>query len=174
MERSSSMSTKRSGRSFDMDTQRHCAAAFRSTPPLNHMMRSLATVLLLPILVGCPFQDEAAPAAVFPDPRSVSKLVTSESLQLSNRTAIEQFVGALTPLKSGWRYTWNTYPTPQATVLLLGPNESTLCRVDLGTNWLGSDCGQPKSGSMWPPYVHLSSAQARWFRDSVGGKWEVK
>ena len=144
------------------------------TSTLNDTMRSLATVLLLPILVGCPFQDKPAPAAVFPDPRSVSKLVTSESLQISNRTAIGQFLGGLTPLKSGWVYSWHTYPTPQTTVVFLGPNESALCRVDLGLNWLGSDCGQSKSGPKWPPYVHLSSAQARWFRDSVGGKWEVK
>jgi hypothetical protein len=137
-------------------------------------MRALVALLLFPVLVGCPFQDKPAPTAVFPDARSVSKLVASESLQISSRTSIEQFLGALAPLKSGWLYTWHTYPTPRATVVLLGPNESTLCRIDLGPNWLGSDCGQTKSGPKWPPYVHLSSAQARWFRDSVGGKWEVK
>jgi hypothetical protein len=140
----------------------------------NNTMRALVAPPVLALLVGCPFQDKPAPTAVFPDSRGVTKLVVFEGLQISNRTAIEQFLGALAPLDSGWLYTWHTYATPQATVVLLGPGESALCRVDLGRNWLGSDCGQAKSGSQWPPYVRLSPEQARWFRDSVGGKWEVK
>lgn len=137
-------------------------------------MRGPVAVVYSIVLAGCLFQDKPAPPAVFPDAPGVSKLVVASDVQISDSAAIEQFLGALSPLKSGWRYTWHTYPTPQAVVFLVGPGETTLCRVFLGPNWLGSDCGQPKSAEPWPPYIHLSSAQARWFRDRVGGKWEVQ
>jgi hypothetical protein len=137
-------------------------------------MHALLVLLLVLLISGCPLQDEPSPPPTFPRAEGISRLAVSKGVQLTERSSIDRFVEALSPLQSGWGYTWHTYPTPQASVFFVGPGEVPLCRVDLGPNWLGSDCGQLKSGAKWPPYVHLSPAQARWFRDAVGGKWEVK
>lgn len=137
-------------------------------------MRRLALILFALMVSGCPLQDEPAPAPSFPNATGVSKLVVSRGEIITDRAAIARFVGALLPLQSGWGYTWHTYPSAQATVTLVGLDGVSLCRVDIGPNWLGSDCGHSQPQRNWPPYVHLTSAQARLIRDTVGGIWEVK
>jgi len=110
---------------------------------------------------------------VFPAAKDVVKLTVSNGMTLLDRPKIEEFLASASELRRGWAYTWHTYPTPQATVLVHGASGAYICRVDLGPNWLGSDCGEPKAGAHGRPLVNLSKEQARTFRDLVGGKWRV-
>jgi hypothetical protein len=115
----------------------------------------------------------------FPDKEIVSSL-RSELHQkatmvqvISNPTQVAAFLEAIRSLK-GW-YWWKgriTYAIPQATVVLTAQNGVELCRVDVGTNWLGSACGVAYQGAR-PPLIRLTSSEALYFRSLVGGTWEL-
>ena len=122
---------------------------------------------------GCTFVEKSAPPPSFPLAAQVSELTVSRGSSIKERAAIDLFVSNLHSLKGNWSYTWHTYPTPRATVSLVGQSSSeVLCRIDIGPNWLGSTCGDTAKG--WPPYTDLSREQAMKFRALVGGTWEVR
>lgn len=136
-------------------------------------MRTFFALVVVVIATGCSqFEDAPAPSPVFPDTESVSRIANSSGIPITNPDEIREFMAALQLLNSGWSYTWHTYPTPSASIVLVDKSNQPVCRVDLGPNWLGSTCGHIKAG--WPPYVKLSPEQALFFRDIVGGKWDVK
>lgn len=98
-------------------------------------------------------------------------LVMSRGESARDQAAIDLFLSSLNSLKGAWNYTRHTYPTPEAEISLFSSSEM-LCRIDIGTDWLGSTCGHSAKG--WPPYTHLTREQATVFRELVGGSWEVR
>lgn len=108
----------------------------------------------------------------FPLDGVVSRLDFRSHASISQPSQVDAFVRELGKLKSGWRRPFDTFPTPQATVGLIDSSGGLLCVVWVGPNWLGSKCGLPETSR--PLLIPLTSTQARYFRDLVDGKWEVK
>lgn len=133
-------------------------------------MRLVATILASTLSVSCAPTD--APAPSFPSAGSVAKLVVRSGASISEPNQIAEFIVALSSLNHGWNYSFDTYPTPQANIVFINMKNQPLCSVYLGPNWLGSNCGQQREGTM--PLVRLTLEQANYFRNFVGGTWVVK
>jgi hypothetical protein len=136
-------------------------------------MRIASSLLVATFISGCSsFTNTPAPSPIFPSTESVAWIEGSPSGPISDGEKISQLMSALRKVNEGWYYTWHTYPSPQASLMLLDSSGHAICSVYFGPNWLGSTCGHSKPG--WPPMATLSGDQARNFRNMVGGKWEVK
>jgi len=135
---------------------------------ISRGFHTLHILLWVTILAGC---YASAPRPVFPDAQAVSSLSVKDGAAVREPRRIAEFLDALKALDRQWKYTWHTYPTPQAVVMLVDANNRPLCAIDLGPNWLGSTCGHSKPG--WPPFVELTPEQALYFRTFVDGKWPI-
>jgi len=133
-------------------------------------MRLAATILASTLSAACVPAD--APAPSFPHTDSVSNLAVRSGATISELNQVSEFITALGYLNHGWHYPFNTYPTPQVSIVLMNLKAQPLCSVYLGPNWLGSNCGQQREGTM--PLIRLTVEQASYFRNFVGGTWEVK
>ncbi len=134
-------------------------------------MKIRAAFLVLIIVTGCSqFADKPASPPIFPDTSSVVRIEAVDGSQsISDHAAISEFLNQPRQVKSGWSFTWHTYPTPQKSVFLKDNANGNLCRVDFGPRWIGSNCGRPAEG--WPPLAATSSAQDKYFQHFVGAKW---
>ncbi|RTL31742.1 MAG: hypothetical protein EKK49_11980 [Rhodocyclaceae bacterium] len=92
---------------------------------------------------------------------------------MTEPSKIAELFAALGQIKGQWGYTWHTYPSPQRKIVFIGLSGKALCRLDIGVNWVGSDCGVELK-SNWPPLLTISREQALFLRDFVAGTWEVK
>jgi hypothetical protein len=133
-------------------------------------MRSATLTLSVLCLFGC---ETSAVSPSFPVATQVSQLSISGGKVVTEQSKISELFAHLGQIKGGWSYTWHTYPTPQAQIFFAGSSGQTLCRLDIGPNWVGSNCGVELK-SNWPPFVTISREQALFFRDFVAGTWEVK
>ena len=132
--------------------------------------------MIVTCLLGCDIASEPAPRVTFPTRAIIVKLAISvddRSSTIDDSIKIDAFMAELSKPKGAWHHVPDTYPGPQAMVTLVNASNEQLCRVDIGLNWLGSTCGQTDH-SKWPPLVTMSPGQARYFRDAVGGNWEIK
>ncbi len=133
-------------------------------------MRTTSLFLFALCLFGC---ETSAVFPSFPLATQVSQLSISGGQIVTEQSKISELFAYLSQIKGGWSYTWHTYPTAQATILFVGNSGQALCRLDIGPNWVGSDCGIELKLN-WPPLVTISREQALFFRDFVAGKWEIK
>jgi hypothetical protein len=122
--------------------------------------RVLTLVLGAAVLLSCDrFRDESTSPPTFPESSSVASLEIHDRAggvhTVVNRSIIDAFVSTLHGVSGSWAYTWHTYPSPDSRVVVRMTSGSQ-CVVDLGNNWVGSDCG--KAGRGWPPFVSVSSA----------------
>ena len=109
----------------------------------------------------------------FPAHAQISVLAMPDGKSISEPSKIADLLAVLGEIKSGWGYTWHTYPVPQARIYFRSQSGQAICRLDIGTNWVGSDCGVELK-SNWPPYTKVTSEQARFFKAFVAGTSEVK
>ena len=135
-----------------------------------------AITILVFGLSGCGEQSEPR---IFPGASELGALRIrfndtdgGRTADVNDSTRIADFVGTLKSLDREWNYTWHTYPTPQAQVALVARDGAQLCVVDLGPNWVGSDCGHTERG--WPPLTSTSPEVGARLRDAVGGKWALR
>jgi len=133
-------------------------------------MRLAATILASILSVAC--APTNAPAPSFPSAASVAKLVIRSGTTISEPNQVGEFIVALGHLNHGWHYPFDTFPSPQASIVFMDAKNLSLCSVHIGPNWLGSNCGQQREGTM--PLVGLTVEQANYFRNFAGGTWEVK
>jgi len=133
-------------------------------------MRTASLFLFSLCLFGC---EASAVSPSFPVATQVSKLSVSGGKVVTDQSKISELFAHLGQIKDGWNYTWHTYPSPQAQIHFVSTSGQALCRLDIGPNWVGSDCGVELK-SNWPPLVTISRDQALFFRDFVAGTWEVK
>jgi hypothetical protein len=133
-------------------------------------MRLAATILASILSAACAPTD--APAPSFPSAGSVAELAIRSGATISEPNQVSEFIVALGHLNHGWHYPFDTYPTPQASIVFMNTKAQPLCSVYLGPNWLGSNCVQQREGTM--PLIRLTNEQANYFRNFVGGTWEVK
>jgi hypothetical protein len=142
-------------------------------------MRTVGALFLGLLVTAC-VSSGGVPTVTFPASNDVATLRPEQNdrgavLQvITDPHRVAGFLEALRPLtEKRWRdVQFGTPPIEQARVELIGRNGTSLCRVDIGTNWLGSTCGGYKGAE--PPKVALTSSQARYFRDYVGGTWEIR
>lgn len=132
-------------------------------------MRLLTALFFSVTSVGCIASTEAP---TFPPDKEVLRLEVAAIGFISEPSRIAEFLREVKALPNNWRRPFDTFPTPRATVGLVDSTGRPLCVVWLGPNWLGSRCGLPEAAR--PLLVHLTPAQARYFRDFVGGKWDIK
>ncbi len=133
-------------------------------------MRIVPLVLFSLCLFGC---NAFTVAPSFPVAMQVGKLDVSGGKVVTDQAKISALLAQLGKIKGGWGYTSHTYPTPQAQIHFVGSAGQALCRLHIGPNWVGSDCGI-QLNSKWPPFATVSREQALFFRDFVGGSWVVK
>jgi len=138
-------------------------------------MRTAALFLFAVNLVGCA-TSSVSPS--FPSGVQVSKLtVYAGTFSLSfkditDQSQISEFLAHIGKIKGGWHYAWDTYPVSKARIFFVSISGQVLCTLDIGTNWVGSDCGI-ESKSKWPPLVSISREESLFLRDFVSGTWEV-
>lgn len=133
-------------------------------------MRTASPIFLALSLFGC---NASAVSPSFPAASQVSQLSISGGKTVTEPSKISELLAALGQIKGGWSYTWHTYPTPQGKLVFVSSSGKALCRLDIGPNWVGSDCGVELK-SNWPPLVTIPPEQAIFFRNFVAGTWEVK
>ena len=132
------------------------------------------------ILVGLAACSEQPTPRIFPEAAEISVLKVHFNdtrgrgvADINDAARIADFVGTLRGIKGKWNYTrWDTYPTPQERVVLVARDGAARCFVDLGPNWVGSDCGHRERD--WPPSTSTSPDVAAHLRDAVGGKWALR
>jgi hypothetical protein len=99
------------------------------------MILSVAVVLAAAIASAEP----SGPPLPIPAAADVDRIVlssgTNESV-IRDRKAITQFVAFLSGRNTDWRKPWDTFPTPEWTIRLVGPSDDHLV-LWLGPNWLG-------------------------------------
>ncbi len=108
----------------------------------------------------------------FPTDAEVQRLDISAGASISEPPRIAEFLRELRALPQNWRRPVDTFPTPQSTVRFINSAGALSCVVWLGPSWLGSKCGLPETSR--PLLIQLPPAKASYFRNFVGGKWEVK
>lgn len=133
-------------------------------------MHLAATILASTLFAACAPTD--APAPRFPRTDAVSNLAVRSGATISELNQVSEFTAALGHLNHGWYYPFDTYPTPQASIVFMNLKAQPLCTVYLGPNWLGSNCGQQREGAM--SLVRLTVEEASYFRNFVRGTWKVK
>jgi hypothetical protein len=133
-------------------------------------MRTASLIFFVLCLFGC---ETSAVSPSFPVTTQVSQLSISGGKVVTEQSKISELFAHLGQIKGEWSHTWHTYPSPQAQILFVGSSGQALCRLDIGPNWVGSNCGVELK-SNWPPLVTISREQALFFRDFVAGAWEVK
>lgn len=131
------------------------------------MNPSLIVFTVCAAVCGCGLVDRPAPDPSFPEAGFVTALRFLNPSHVGAVPEVESLLEHLAPLKGGWHLPNETYPTPRATVLLLDRSGNALCHVHIGSNWVGSSCGQSKRGQ--PPVRTVSAAQAQEFKRLVGG-----
>lgn len=131
---------------------------------------NLAICILLTVtLAGCSISSRTAQAPSFPAAYQVDRLVLRNPQRASRVPQVDELLGRLGELNTGWHYVWDTYPSPQTSIDLVDSSGKVICRVDIGLNWIGSTCGHDQQD--WPPLVTLSETQARAFKEMVHGTW---
>ena len=134
-------------------------------------MRTESLILFALCLFGC---ETSAVSPSFPLPTQVSRLSISGGKVVTEQSTIAELLAHLGQIKDGWSYArYTAYPSPKAQILFASASGKALCRLDIGPNWVGSNCGV-ESKSNWPPLVTISREQALFFRNFVAGTWEVK
>ena len=133
-------------------------------------MQTAALILYAVCLFGC--KASAVPPS-FPAATQVSRLSISSGKVITEQSKIAELSARLEKNKSGRGYTSHTYPTPQAQIIFVGLTGQAFCRLDIGPNLVGTNCGVELK-SNWPPLVLVSKEQALFFRSFVAGTWEVK
>ena len=135
-------------------------------------MRIIAASVLGLCLASCnQMRNKPAPPPKFPDPKNVARIEFDNGNQsISNPDEIGAFLSEISQVRTDWSFIWHTYPGPQKSVFLQDSNNRTLCRVDFGPRWIGSNCGQEQGD--WPPLAQTSVAQDQFFQKSLGTKWE--
>ena len=132
-------------------------------------MRFFISLFVLSISLNCLATSEGPS---FPVSGVILQLSIRSYGSISEPSKIDEFLQELGKFKSGWKRPFGTFPTPQTTVGLIDSSGRLLCVVWVGPNWLGSKCGLPETSH--PFLVPLTTTQARYFRDFVDGKWEIK
>ena len=134
-------------------------------------MRILAAATITLSLVSCTqLSDKPAPPPTFPNHASVALIETVDGARsVSDPQEIARFLGEIREIRTGWSFTWHTYPTPQKSVFLKDKDNKNLCRLDFGPRWIGSDCGQ--AGEGWPPLTGTSATQDQYFQTFLDAKW---
>jgi hypothetical protein len=133
-------------------------------------MRTTSLALIASSLLAC---NCFAATPSFPAPAQIGVLTIPNGKSISDPSTISGLLAVLGEIKSGWGYTWHTYPSPKARIYFHSQSGQAICRLDIGTNWVGSDCGVELK-SDWPPYAKVTSEQARFLKAFVTGTWEVK
>jgi len=129
----------------------------------------LAVFFVMSISLNC---LGASDMPSFPESSAVSQLNIRSHGSISEPARINEFLSELRKVKSGWGRPLFSFPSSQATVSLIDFSGGLLCVVHVGPNWLGSRCGLPEESQLL--LVTLTVNQARYFRDFVDGKWEIK
>lgn len=132
-------------------------------------MRLFISLFALSISLNCLAASEAPS---FPVSGEISQLSIRSNSSISEPIKIDEFLRELGKFKSGWERPIGTFPTARTTVGLIDSSGRLRCVVWVGPNWLGSKCGLLETSH--PLLVPLTTTQARYFRDFVDGKWEIK
>lgn len=132
-------------------------------------MRLVTALIALAIPLGAIASSEVP---TFPSDATVQRLDISTGSSITAPSRIAEFLRELRALPENWRRPIDTLPTPQSTVGFINSAGGLACAVWLGPNWLGSRCGLPDASRAL--MIEITPIQARYFRDVVGGKWEVK
>ena len=109
------------------------------------MIRGSGTLSLAVILAAVIASAESgAPPLPIPAAPDVAYIAltrgTSETV-IRNPKIIAQFVAFLSARNTDWRKPWDTFPTPEWTIRLVGRRDDHLV-LWLGPNWLGGREGQ--------------------------------
>ena len=143
----------------------------RKFNPKGIKMRILILIILIITIASCTFLNTpVVDAPKFPSSVDVLLIKTSVGTSITDNQSINKFLTALNSIKTDWSRTPFTYPSPGASINFIRNNDKqSICRVDFGPHWIGSNCGDKSSD--WPPLTSTTTEQDQYFQNLIGKKW---
>lgn len=140
------------------DGRRAMTMLRRSRDPIAAVAAVAASSFLL---FACrSLSDTPTSPPIFPADGIIARIVVVDRGGTEQATddlhTITSVLGMLRGISTSWGFTWHTYPSPHAMLLLEDGSGAVICKVDVGDGWVGSNCGKRERG--WPPYALVPRA----------------